>query len=245
MVLLRQRRALTSVGRRPSIRSPGGAKFSPLDLAPHAWYRADDVVLSGSSITTWTDKSGNGNDLVQGTGSAQPTQVTRYGRKSASFDGGDNVAGAYHAALTQPYTIVLVGEITNFTSARVFVDSDDGANRAQLRAAQTTGVLDFYAGGFHTGQTLSAATVAAICVAANGASSEMYLDDFTDGAVDSGSSGAQAADGLTIGAGFSGGTPLLGFVSEVVVLNTLITTAERKSLGDYFTARYTGLTVTT
>jgi hypothetical protein len=54
---------------------------SPLDLSPTLWLDASDTntitLGSGSLVTTWADKSGNGYDLTQGTSSYQPDSGTR------------------------------------------------------------------------------------------------------------------------------------------------------------------------
>src|ERR1700678_2633491 len=48
-----------------------------------AWYRGDSLVNSSGKVATWTDKSGNGNNLTQSTGGDQPT----YNSSSATFNG--------------------------------------------------------------------------------------------------------------------------------------------------------------
>lgn len=50
--------------------------FDPLSLSPKAWWDASDaatVTLSGSNVTAWADKSGNGYTLTPGT---SPTYAT-------------------------------------------------------------------------------------------------------------------------------------------------------------------------
>lgn len=228
-------------GIRRGIRGSGGAPapFLPLDLTPHAWYR--EIYASG----TWTDLSGNGNDVVQAAPSAQPTQVTRYGQDVLSFDGGDNMAGAFHAALTQPYTVVCVLEPNDIISPRSVYDSDDGTNRMELLVFATTGVVNIFSGVSHVADPVTAATVAAVFSETDGASSSIWVDDWTDGAVDSGNQGAHLPDGLTVGADFLGNNDWFGFIAELIIYSRSLTTAERKDIGDYLTARYDGLTVTT
>ncbi len=217
-------------------------EFSPLDLGPHAWFRET------YSAGTWSDLSVNGNDIIQGIGAKQPTQVARYGQSVLSLDGGDSMEGAFHAALTQPFSVFVVGEFTNFDglNSSAICDADDLANRMLIEANQTSGALRSNSGLVHPGQTAIAATVFGACIVFNGASSEWYLDDFTDGAVDSGNAGTQTPDGLTIGSHDGGAARFMtGFLAEFSVFDFLPTTAQRKSMGDYFTARYTGLAVTT
>ncbi len=220
--------------------SGGAAAFSLLDLSPHAWYR--ETYASG----TWTDLSGNGNNIVQAAGFAQPAQVTRYGQSWVlSFDGNDYMVGTYHTPLSQPFSIALVAEMTNFDTFRGLVDGDDGTDRSVVEGGATSGDLRVFAGALHTGPVITAATVHAILVEVNGASSKIWLDDWTDGAVDNGNAGAHLPDGITIGASFVGGSELLGFIAEVVVVSAALTPAQRKSLGDLWTADYDGLTVVT
>lgn len=56
-----------------------------------AWYRADEVVLSGSNVQTWTDKSGNGRNLLTSVAGQRPahnaTDANFNGWPSLTFDG--------------------------------------------------------------------------------------------------------------------------------------------------------------
>lgn len=51
------------------------AAWSPISLVPLAWFRADTLTTSGSDVTSWTDKSGNGLHATVTTG-ASPTVVS-------------------------------------------------------------------------------------------------------------------------------------------------------------------------
>lgn len=47
--------------------------FSPLDLSPALWLRADlGVTLNAGNVSAWADQSGNGRHFTQGTAGAQP-----------------------------------------------------------------------------------------------------------------------------------------------------------------------------
>lgn len=54
------------------------AGFTPLDLTSlRAWYKADALSLNDNdAVATWPDSSGNGYDLAQAVGAAQPTYKT-------------------------------------------------------------------------------------------------------------------------------------------------------------------------
>lgn len=244
-------RRLGGAGIRRGIRGPGAvseAAWTPAQLSSlEAWYRADDVVLSGSSITTHTDKSGNARHLTQGTSTAQPTQVTRYGQSVGSYDGGDSMQGAFSATLAQPYEVALVFEETNLSAARLLFDGDDISNRAFCQIDATTGAITIRSGAtFTSAKTITAATAHAAHLRFDGASSKVWLDDFRAAQESTGNAGTASLDGFTLGSSYTGGSAFwLGYIAEAVVVSANLSTADRALLGDYFTARYSGLTLTT
>lgn len=64
----------TLIGTR--IGSPPEAAFSPLDLGPVFWVRADlGIILNGSAVSTWEDQGPYGVDLTQPTASLQPDYI--------------------------------------------------------------------------------------------------------------------------------------------------------------------------
>lgn len=70
----------------------GARTFYPTDLSGCVlWLRADLGVTDagGGAVSAWADQSGTGNDVVQATGTKQPTLVGAYvnGQPAISFDG--------------------------------------------------------------------------------------------------------------------------------------------------------------
>ena len=73
--------------------------WTPAMVSPAAWYDANDlstITANGGAVSTvskWTDKSGNNKDLTQGTGSSQPiTDSETIGTLNAiRFDGVDDI----------------------------------------------------------------------------------------------------------------------------------------------------------
>jgi hypothetical protein len=70
----------------------------PALLSPDLWLDADDattITASGSpaKVSQWNDKSGNGYNVAQATGAAQPSTgaATQNGRNVLSFDGNDHL----------------------------------------------------------------------------------------------------------------------------------------------------------
>ena len=73
---------------------PYGATFKYGTI--FSWHDAADtstITESGGSVSLWADKSGNGNDLAQGTAARQPTSgaASWNSRNVLSFDGGDTI----------------------------------------------------------------------------------------------------------------------------------------------------------
>jgi hypothetical protein len=229
-------RRLGASGIRRNLRGGGGSIFSPASLSDlHAWYRET------YSAGTWTDLTGSGHDLVQGTGTAQPTATTRAGQAALSFDGGDFLRVAFgHGPHAQPLTVYSVFEPTS-TATKILFDGDDSDNRIQggiVSAAWT-----IYAGTVVSNGTPTTAIHAGAWVF-NGASSALYIDDFTAATV-SGNAGTNGCDGVTFGANSSSSAFWTGWAWEMIFCTGAHDAATRKIVGDYFTARYAGLTVTT
>jgi len=95
--------------------------FSPLDLSPALWLDAADtstITASSGSVSQWDDKSGNGRNVTQATGSAQPTtgSTTQNGLNTLSFDGNDwlRAATASDWTFLHDGTLYLVGAVAKF-----------------------------------------------------------------------------------------------------------------------------------
>lgn len=84
-------------------------------LGPLAWwYRADDPGITiGTGVSGWPDKSGNGVNLAQGTGAAQPAFIASAinGRPAVRGDGVDDALSAAWVRVapgTQPFYVWLI-----------------------------------------------------------------------------------------------------------------------------------------
>jgi hypothetical protein len=86
------------------------------------------ITSSGGSVSQWDDKSGSGNDVTQGTGSAQPTtdSATIDGKNALSFDGGDHLSGALGLAGTEFTVFVVAERVAAVGSSSTLVGVSDG-----------------------------------------------------------------------------------------------------------------------
>ncbi len=114
--------------------SGSGGGFSPLDLSPTAWYRADLGVTGTSSVTKWEEQSGNGHDLVPGT---EPELVASgiNGKPTikfvaASFEYLEVTSGSIIVPETQ---IWIVFKLNVVTSGVGMIDAHSGAQLAVIK----------------------------------------------------------------------------------------------------------------
>lgn len=106
----------------PRLLRPRATGFNPKNISGIvAWFDADDVstfTLTGSDVSEWRDKSGNGYAVSQPTGNNQPARTgTVRGRACIDFDGtndclfsdGTGLSAAYNG--DKSLTVFCVGEM--------------------------------------------------------------------------------------------------------------------------------------
>ena len=118
--------------------------YVPITTGLQFWASAEQIkgVADGGSLSCWADKSGNSNDVTQGTGSAQPTLNfnQQNGLPTIDFDGGDK--------LTMPSGLY---PIPNGDNTVIIVAKQDATNAERLISMGTDDTLgfkvDYTAGG--------------------------------------------------------------------------------------------------
>lgn len=92
------------------------------------WLDASDfntITKDGSDLVSqWDDKSGNGNDAAQGTGTKQPvwTDAIINGKSVLRYDGTDDVLIVSSLTLNVQITLFVVGQFTNTGSNQLFIE---------------------------------------------------------------------------------------------------------------------------
>ncbi len=202
------------------------------------WLDAKDastISLNGSTVSQWSDKSGGGNNVTQGTASNQPTyQATGLnGKPTLVFDG--NLTSLYLSAFSKPFTsqpitvfcVVQFGA-TLVTSQNVF----DSATRFIF------GVDATYAG---TSLSYTASTVNTPhqhSLIYNNTSSINRRDGIQ---VASGTVGANAPSDMRIGGRFDGvnhNYNLNGKLSELIFYDRLLPTSEIEQVESYLDRKW-------
>ena len=117
--------------------------FTPAEITTLAWWDASDTgTISGSpSVTSITDKSGNGHTLAQGSGSKQPQTGLRTlnGLNVLDFDGGDTLErNAFPVPSSGDVVFYGVFEIDVINSTTDALFSVDGGNDFQFDAGNSS-----------------------------------------------------------------------------------------------------------
>jgi hypothetical protein len=185
-----------------------GPAFTPLSLAPAAWYDFSDlstmfqtgtrgspgaaVAADGDPVGLILDKSGNNKDLVQAVTTKRPLYHTDGTLKWIAFDGADDFLRCTTLALSQPDYVYLAHQQSSVGAAQAFFDGVS----AEQTAFNSPTTLTYNAGsGVNSG--IAANTAAAVDgYVFNGASSTARRNGV---AGTGGNAGAAALSDVTIG----------------------------------------------
>jgi hypothetical protein len=242
------------------------ASFSPLDLPSLAgWWDADDASTftysSGTLVSQWDDRSGNGYHLVQSTGASQPSRSgTINSRSSVVFDGSNDFFTVANFDMTggQKFSVAVVATAAtgNF---RIFMEHG---------AASTTGGFAFYresspgatpgvtlgktGSGVSTFYTNSRSLVSSpprIAVGTHDGTlstneNTVWVDGVAVGTRPVNQNTNSNGINATLYVGARGGTSLFqsGDIAEMVVTKAVLTTTERQDLETYLANKW-GITL--
>ena len=212
----------------------GAAAFSPLDISGlQLWLDASQIVglNDGDPVGTWPDSSGNGRDFTQATGSSKPVYKTniRGTLPAVLFDGvDDHVEATFSCTAKTIVTVYKVSGGTQYSRPYDFAPS----NKCIYRDASDT-AIGAYNGGF--GPTLSGASTGfrVATYTFDASTSGLRVDGVTSTPVP-GVWGTALFGNHSVGAEASGLNPLLGYVSHVLLYDSLISAQDALSLENYF-----------
>ncbi len=125
----------------------GPSGFTPSQLAPHAWFKADSLALSNNDpVSTWTDSSGNARDAT-GVTTTRPLYIAnaRNGLPVVRFDGTDDtMATALFTTVPLPFGFAFACKFN--ATAAMAVLSFVAAGLVSLTSQGTATVIDLYNG---------------------------------------------------------------------------------------------------
>jgi hypothetical protein len=212
---------------------------------PFGRYRASELVLSDTDpVATWTDEGSGGNDL-EATGSAQPTfEAAGFnGHPSVEFDGTDHwmQTAVYSAALSQPTTIIFMGEyITAPAATQLVCDGGTGGRNVLGHSGTITGNPWVMNAGTTVAATDTPVGKAGVdlCMVAifDAGDSELHVNDGGD--IMPNNPGTQGLVRFTLAAALNGTARSNIRVVEALVYDRAVSAAEIQSLQAYFTNTY-------
>jgi hypothetical protein len=217
--------------------------FDVLSLSPTLWLDASDetsITESGGSVSQWDDKSGNGYNLTQGTGTAQPATGTRTvnGLNVLDFDGSDYLTNA-SITTSQPASMFVVCEFDSTSGYKWLIDGNNVTDRQAVFQAETKASIfagtevASTSGTINLNPQIWAATF-------DGASSSLRIDGQV--AV-SGDAGTNVLTGLNVGAYYTQGTYFLdGAVAEIIIVDGSLTAQQIADTETYLAAKW-GITI--
>jgi len=209
----------------------------PLSLTSlRGWYDASVGTTIATGVSQWADRSGLGNNLVQGVAISQPTVATNAinGRPGITFDGNDFLVATF--ALAQPVSVLLVMKQTTWVSGSYLMDGVTTLDSMQISQFTATPNLRMFAGLSLSGNTdLAINTYGVVTAIFNGASSSLQVGN---GTLLSGNAGAASPGGITLGSSQAGTFGAVMQVAEMVVMGASITAGELTSWKAYTARKY-------
>lgn len=181
--------------------TPEGYFSAMAGLTSQEWVQMQAVYMAGvgqtnssGNCSAWSDLSGRGRNLIQGTATNQPA-IQSDG--SLVFDGVDNYMQTAAFALSQPFTIYLVLNQLSYTNLDTIYDARATSFVALYQLDPSPGINMFCAGDGPRIDTLNTGVRGVHTAVFNGASS---LAQLNTGTAATGNPGATALDGFTLGA---------------------------------------------
>jgi hypothetical protein len=213
------------------------------------WLDAADtasIVLSGSNVTQWNDKSNSGYNFTQATTASQPT-----------YSAMSNGKNAINFATSKYMTNSSVAFRTNYSIFAVGYSSSTGYGRL-LHGYPTFDYALFFGSGSGVTQfatfvgssvapwnaetTNSPATsIASLCLMeVTNNNTSTGLISYVNGTAQTAKNGTTVAfTGLTLGVqGNTNGQPWNGYIAEILIYNSVLTTTQRQQVEGYLASKW-------
>ena len=194
------------------------------------------IPANGASVSTWADKSGNGNNA---TGGVSPTYNTS--QKALTFNGSSWLTTPYSAVPTNETAFIVFQTTTTAVQVNAFmIGPSANGGRLIMSVNENDGFglsfkigAYFVANGSRISETQNQIYIGTTTVAST--TSYVYLNG-TQGASStltySGSATTQ------IGTVTSGTSPYIGYIYEILMYNAVLTTGQRQAVEGYLSWKW-------
>ncbi len=205
------------------------------------------ATAAGQSVARWNDKSGQGGWVQQGTSGNRPTLATVNARPVPTFDGTDDwlTLGTVSQlpSGTNPSTEIVVAANTEPNPASTiwrvpWAHGTNGTGAGRIiykRQSDTRLYADTYSSGVVAGSSLSATPLVAVAQFASSAVSLWTAGNTTTPTSSSFSTGTTFAE---VGRQSTNTNYWYGPIPEIIVLNTTLTSTERRSIEEYLARKW-------
>jgi len=213
--------------------------FSPTNITGlNLWLDAADtstLLLNGSNVTQWNDKSGNGRNFYQAVTSNQPTLSNSAinSLPSVAFTVSQNiVSSSFVVSPGNNSTLFFVVQETSLANAgnSAFFTSTTNYNRLLLmnRTSATCNIVWYYNGYGYETNINAVVTPALYVMNANSSFANFYYNGtFNSQAVPTNSATVATSDTYRVGGGW------IGYISEIIFFSNQLTTAQQQQVEGY------------
>jgi len=219
-------------------------------VLPHTWHYANSGALyqdaakttpataDGDPVGASVNQGTDAHDIVQAVAGARPTLklAIQNGQSVLRLDGGDHLKGAFTGGLTEPYTILAMAQLSAGAVADgnwYYVVSDDNSNNMVLRKSGGNEWQIFGSAGV-SGNPSDGDWNAWLALF-NGAASQFWHNGISEG---SGDAGAFNGSGITFGARNNATFLWPGDISELIIYDSNLSTADKNQLGAYLATKF-------
>jgi hypothetical protein len=226
--------------------------FNPLDISSCSlWLDATDrntfTFSSGSNISTWADKSGNGNTFTTNFGTPVLTDRVLNNASAVYFNFGTNLNNTT-ISFGASYSVFILAYQTSFSGTYNRIINGGGSSSDVylfMGTFNSTSIYSTFTGSGTTWNDINSNTPSTailqtwgIMGVTNGSS---VLTPYFNGAVFSTKTGSSSTfTGLALGAAFSGVTSQTwnGYCAELLVYNKVLTDNERRQVELYLAEKW-------
>jgi hypothetical protein len=190
---------------------------------------ASSLVLSGTNVTAWKDKSGNGSHAVQATSADQPT----YASSGVVFSGAQSLVSPYSAVLSAETIFAVYTPATS--TGHIVSTSAAGGRTFEVYSNQVYGTVN-YVGVWGTGFYTAPGTRYFQCFTRS--SSGVALFNSGTSVFTSGTRYNTFGSGITwIGRCYDANS-FTGTIHEVICYNSVLSTNDRQTVEAYLTKKW-------
>ena len=205
--------------------------FAPSSISGLAlWLDAADsasLTLSGSSVTRWNDKSGNGY-IVSGASPSQPTYTT----DTISFNGSQLLTTTYTSFPAAESIFMIVNAST--TGEGNFLHGNQvGGRQLFINGSSFLETAKSSSGSLLTAGNIALNNIILIETTNSGTSLSHFINGIIQGLPTSVTAYSGSGTTTTIGARSSRSSGLNGSIHEIVIFNSALSTTQRQQIEGY------------